>query len=254
MGIFLLILPSLVIGPQFNGECLGTWWHQIMSPFLTQGASSPQEINQSMVGVLTRLLTDTETGTGRYDVRLDLNLVAWPPRTVRLLIKAISVGMLVLLAWLCRTKTTRRDDPRLLGEFALVVMAMLFLSERSWKHHFVTLLLPYTYLLWQFADGPLRWRGRLAITAAVWGSVLFMATTSTELGGLFGRTQGHKIAQGYGMFLWAAMLLFVATAWRVAAERNRELSVAPEAEAKRTSWAVPSPHFSEGWRTANPPR
>ena len=49
-----------------------------------------------------------------------------------------------LLAFLCRTKTTDRRDPRLLGESALVVLTMLFLSERSWKHHYVTLLLPYT--------------------------------------------------------------------------------------------------------------
>ena len=47
-----------------------------------------------------------------------------------------------------------------------------------------------------------------------------MATTSTELGGLFGRHQGHKIAQGYGMFLWAAVLLYAVTAWRVCAERG----------------------------------
>jgi alpha-1,2-mannosyltransferase len=252
VGIFLLIVPSIFIGPQFNGECLGTWWHHIMSPFLVQGASSPQEINQSMVGVLTRLLTDTETGTGRYDVKLDLNLVAWSPRVVRLLIKGISVGFVVLLAWLCRTKVTRRDDPRLLGEFALVVMTMLFLSERSWKHHFVTLLLPYVYLMWQFMDVPMRLRSRLAITAALWGSVLFMATTSTELGGLFGRSQGHKLAQGYGMFLWAGMILFVATAWRVAVERNRSVPASPY-ETKPQSWSVPAPHFSEGWRTANPP-
>ena len=64
MGLFLLIVPSLVIGPQFNGECLAMWWHRMLSPFLVKGATSPQEINQSMVGVLTRLLTDAETGDG----------------------------------------------------------------------------------------------------------------------------------------------------------------------------------------------
>ena len=55
--------------------------------------------------------------------------------------------LLGLLAFLCRTKTTDRRDPRLLGEFALVVLTMLFVSERSWKHHYVTVLLPYTYLV-----------------------------------------------------------------------------------------------------------
>ena len=51
MGIFLLIVPSLVIGPQFNGECLGMWWHRMVTPFVVKGATSPQEINQSFAGV-----------------------------------------------------------------------------------------------------------------------------------------------------------------------------------------------------------
>ncbi len=62
LGMFLLIVPSLVIGPGFNGECLGMWWHRMMTPFLVKGAVSPQEINQSMAGVLTRLLTERTVG------------------------------------------------------------------------------------------------------------------------------------------------------------------------------------------------
>src|SRR3954447_7617288 len=149
MGVFLLIVPSLIIGPQFNGECLAMWWRRMISPFLTKGEGSPQEINQSMVGVLTRLLTETKLGTNRYDVHLDLNLVAWPRPLVGLLLKALSVGLVGLLAFLCRTRAARRDDPRLLGEFTLIVLTMLFVSERSWKHHYVTLLLPYTYLTYR---------------------------------------------------------------------------------------------------------
>ena len=168
--------------------------------------------------------------------------------------KGVSVGFLVLLALFCRTKTDRRDDPRLLGEFSLVVLTMLFLSERSWKHHFVTLLLPYTYLMAQFAYSGLRLRWRVALAAALWGSVVLMATTSTELGGLFAHHQGHKIAQGYGMFLWAAVLLYAVTAWRVCAERR--------SGAVRASWpgrgptiraSSRRPHFSESRRASSPP-
>jgi hypothetical protein len=258
MGVFLLVVPALVVGPQFNGECLGTWWHQMLSPFLTSGASSPQEINQSMVGVVTRLLTETGTGDGRYDVHIALNVVSWPPWVVGLLVKVISAVFLGLLALLCRTKAGRRDDPRLLGEFSLVVLTMLFLSERSWKHHFVTLLLPYTYLMAQFTYSGLRLRARLAIAAAMWASVLMMATTSSELGGLFAHGQGHKLAQGYGLFLWAAVLLYAVTALRVFAERD--LPAAPRVGSGPSSPSptaaaryVPSPHFSD-LRPASPRR
>jgi hypothetical protein len=216
--LFLLVVPSLIIGPGFNGLCLATWWQRMLSPFLEKGVISQQEINQSMVGVLTRLLTDAPTGDGRYDVHLDVNLVSWPPWLVSLLVKGVSVGLVGLLAWLCRTKAERRDDHRLFGEFALVVLTMLFVSERSWKHHYVTLLLPYTYLMYRVGVAAVPARVRVALGSAMVLSSVLMATTSSELGGLFARHNGHKIAQGYGMFLWAGVVLYVATAWQVRAE------------------------------------
>ena len=101
-----------------------------------------------MVGVLTRLLSDGHVA-GLYGARLGLNLVSWDRQLVARICKVISIGLVGLLAFFCRTKAARRDDPRLLGEWSLVVLTMLFVSERSWKHHFVTLLLPFTFLVAQ---------------------------------------------------------------------------------------------------------
>lgn len=240
VGLFLLVVPSLVIGPAFNGACLGMWWHRMLSPFLMDGFTSAQEFNQSMAGVLTRLLTATKTGEGRYDVRVALNVVAWSPAFVHILIKGLSIGFVILLACFCRTPTERRKDPRLLGEFALVVLTMLIVSERSWKHHFVTLLLPFTYLMAQFLYGTRRILPRVLISLAMWSAVLLMATTSTEIGGAFGKN-AHKTAQGYGMFLWAAVVLYAATAWRVVA-RNRQPHETPR-EPLIQGAAISVPHL-----------
>jgi hypothetical protein len=60
LGIFLLIVPSAVIGPQFNGECLRTWWNHMVTPYVVKGATSPQEENQSLVAVIARLLTASD--------------------------------------------------------------------------------------------------------------------------------------------------------------------------------------------------
>ena len=218
MGIFFLIVPSLFIGPEQNALCLGTWWNTILSPYVDGDVVGQQEINQSMVGVLTRLATQAKLGVGRYALKLHVNLVAWDPEIVVKVIKGLSLGLLGLLAWLCRTRTTRRDDPRLLGEFSLVVLAMLFISERSWKHHFVTLLLPYTYLCYRVAVGGLPRASRIILGVALALSAILIATTSAEMGGLFAHHQGHKIAQAYGMFFWAGVVLFIATAWRVRVE------------------------------------
>jgi alpha-1,2-mannosyltransferase len=191
---------------------------------------------------LTRLLTDAKTGSGRYDVHLDVNLASLPPAMVGYFVKGLSLGCVGLLALVCRTKTDRRNDARLFGEFSLVVLTMLFVSERSWKHHYVTLLFPYTYLMYRVGLAPLAARTRVTLGAIMVLSALFMATTSSELGGLFARHQGHKIAQGYGMFLWAGVVLYVATAWRVWTEARPDATIVGDpAQSRPGSSYAPSP-------------
>jgi alpha-1,2-mannosyltransferase len=220
MGIFLLIIPSAVIGPQFNGECLGMWWHRMVTPFVFKGAASAQEINQSIPGVLMRLLTSLTPGPHRYDPHLDLHLTSLPPWMVSYLIKGVALSLVGLLAFLCRTKTTDRSDPRLLGEIALVVLTMLFISERSWKHHYVTVLIPYTYLVCEFFSSRVGPRSRMLLVGSWALSFVLMLATSTEVGGIFAGGEGHEIAQGYGAFLWAGVVLYTMVAWRVWARRS----------------------------------
>src|SRR5579864_6227573 len=98
MVLFLLIVPSLVLGVAFNAECLKMWWHRILSPYLEHGVAGVLEINQSMVAVLTRLLTEGPISTGRYALHRRVNLVAWNPTLVSWLIKALSAGLVGLLA------------------------------------------------------------------------------------------------------------------------------------------------------------
>jgi hypothetical protein len=245
--IFVLVVPSIVLGPVFNLQCLWMWQHKILSPFLDKNIVGVQEVNQSMVAVLTRLITDLpKPDIHRYGgTMFQFNVLALPMHQAAQVAKAISLGMVGLLALLCRTKGARRDDPRLLGEFALVVLTMLFVSERSWKHHFVTLLLPYTYLLYRAVLAPASVRLRVTLATVLVLSALFMLTTSKEIGRLFAHEQGHVIAQFYGMFFWAAMLLYLATAWRVLAERAGP----PTATAPRP--APTTPHFASA-RDANP--
>ena len=114
-----------------------------------------------------RLLTDLIPGQGRYDTHLDVNLAVVAPLDGRLSDQGASRSACSgLLAFLCRTKTTDRRDPRLLGEVALVVLTMLFLSERSWKHHYVTVLLPYSYLVCEFFSSRVGPRSRMLLVGS----------------------------------------------------------------------------------------
>lgn len=220
MVLFLFVVPAIVIGRDFNIECLMSWWQRILSPYLTEGVPSRQEMNQSLVGVMFRLFTDSPRG-GRYDPELhQAPIFHLSHATVDFLVKGLSIVFVGVLAMLCRTKTTRRDDRRLLGEFSLVVLTMLIVSERSWKHHFVTVLLPYVYLSYRAFDMRLSKRDRNILAGSLIASAILMATTSSEMGGLFAKREGHVVAQWYGMFLAAGIVLYITTAWRVLVERK----------------------------------
>jgi hypothetical protein len=239
MGIFLLIVPSIVIGPKFNAECFSMWWSRMVTPFVVQGAASSQEVNQSFFGVFSRLLTHLTPGQGRYDPHLVLNVLSLPPKLVSYLIKAIAICFVGLLAVLCRTRTTDRRDPRLLGEISLVVLTMLFVSERSWKHHYVTVLIPYSYLMYEFFSSRVGPRGRALLVGSWALSFTLMAAASPDLGGLLAE-QGHEIAQGYGSFLWAGVVLYAMVAWRVWT-RRREATL--EATSTDSGSTVPRSHL-----------
>jgi len=213
----------------------------MVKPFVLKHASSVQESNQSLFGVLTRLLTEMMPGRGRYEVHLDLNLVSLPSWLVNYLIKAVAFGLLGLLAFLCRTPAKNRRDSRLLGEVALVVLTMLFVSERSWKHHYVTVLIPYSYLVAEFFSSHVGPRSRALIVGAWAVSFSLMAATSTEFGGWFAEGQGHEIAQGYGSFLWAGVVVYATVAWRVWVRRTELPS--PQASPGSGS-PIPPSHFS----------
>ncbi len=226
--LFLLVVPSAILGPAFNWQCLMEWRHNIISPFVEgEVIPSVQEVNQSMAGVMTRALTtpkiDGEHSNGNIKASLaHLSLADWDPEAVALLVKGLALAFVAVLAALCRTRTSRRDDPRLLGEFSLVVLTMLFVSERSWKHHYVTLLLPYTFLVYQAVAAPVSRWVRVVLGASLALSALLMATTSSDVGKLLGGEDGHEVALYYGMFFWAGVVLFLATAWRVRVDGRRE--------------------------------
>lgn len=216
--LYLLVVPSVVLGPEYNWRVLMTWRHNIISPFVEgEVIRSTQEVNQSMVGVITRLTTQSKELAPHSNggTEHDLNLASWPPEQVAVGVKVLSIGLVLLLGFLCRTRALGRDDPRLLGEYALVVLTMLFVSERSWKHHFVTIVLPLMYLVYQLFMARLTRGQRVALAATLLVSAALMSSTSDGVGGLFADGVGHEYALFFGMFLWSALCLYIATAWRV---------------------------------------
>jgi len=103
----------------------------------------------------------------------------------------------------CRTPAGQGRDWRTAAEGALIVIGMLLFSERTWKHHAVTLLIPAAALACAVTlDLPRRVRG--CVVAVLVAAGLLMA-----LPGLFGSRAGD-LALVYGTHTLAFLLLTAA--------------------------------------------
>src|SRR5262249_3317692 len=135
------------------------------------------------------------------------NVVSWHPAVVRWLVKGCMLAFAGLAVWVCRTPTKVRGGWRLAAEFGLVVLGMLLFSERTWKHHCVTLILPFGVVCYYLAVCRPGWLMRVYLYASLAVVALLMTSTSTVLPEEFA-----KLAQVYGAYVWAYLVLVVALA------------------------------------------
>jgi hypothetical protein len=218
MPLFLWVIPGCYLGWQENASQLASWTERMVKPYVVDGVVTSEHHNQSLPGVVARLATHSPSFTAFVNDRYVPvahkgwppyhNLVDLSPAAARWLVKGCMVLFAALVVWCCRTPIGERGGWRLAAEFSLVVLGMLLFSERTWKHHCVTLVLPLAvvcYYLAACAPG----RGLRAYLIATLGLVvLLMAATSTTL--LDSLEGGAKLAQVYGAYAWAHLLLVAA--------------------------------------------
>ncbi len=203
-------VPALALGWEQNQQDVASWWKSMVKPFVVDGMVTSEHHNQSLPGLVYRLLTDSPSFVKYVDnvwtPDVYHNLASLPTDVARWLVKLCMGGFALFVIWNCRTPRSPQAAPRLAAEYAIVLLGMLLFSERTWKHHCVTLLLPFAVLSYQLA---LWWdrrgvRGYLIGTLTV--AVLLMSTTSISL---LGRETG-KLAQVYGAYVGAFLVLLAA--------------------------------------------
>lgn len=220
LGLFFVVLPSLSFGWQKNWTYLQSWQKVMVQPFV-EGTITSEHQNQSLPGLMARLLTDSPSFAdyegNTYVPRAFHNIAELERETLQWLVKGCMGVFALLVLWRCRTPIDDRTNWRLFAEYGVVALGMLLFSERTWKHHAVTLVVPFavlSYLLSAFALS----RGQRAIViGALALSSLAMLSTSTgfwDTHDLIGKT-----AQVYGAYVWAFLILvgalFVAVRWTV---------------------------------------
>jgi alpha-1,2-mannosyltransferase len=229
LGLFLWVVPALWFGWAKNHECLMSWYQNMIVPFVAKGEVTSEHQNQSLPGLAARLLTHEPSFIDFVDdvmVPIEYHNVAnVDPGHVRLALKGVMALFALLIVFACRTPAPERGNWRLWAEFSLIVLGMLLFSERTWKHHCVTLLLPFAVACYALAHFWERRPLRVYLIATLALAALLMTLTST---GLFDEHDRFgKLAQVYGAYVWAYMLL---AAGMVVILRQKEAAEKPEWE------------------------
>ena len=222
--VFGLLLPMVVLGPSHHLELLAGWWRQMVEPF---AAGAPlrimqtEQTNQSLLGVVGRIASDSvaiRARPGVFESNVSIHVLSLAPGALQVVVRSCALALVAFAAWCACVPRTRRSGPDSLGELALVTLLMLFLSERSWKQHYVTLCIPVTYLLWTLVERGTRepaWRW--SALALVLSGVLHGLSGSAVLG-----ERGSDFAEAWGAWFFGGLALFVACGLVV--RRSRRLA------------------------------
>ena len=215
LGLFFVVVPGSILGYAHTIKITRTWVERMILPFTMHGEVTTEHNNQSLPGLIYRLTTHSPSFLDDDDQPLPEGYYNWvnlAPDTARLMVKVCGAAFLLFLVLMGRTPTSDRAHPLLAAEYALVVLGMLLFSERTWKHHCVTLILPFGVICYHWAVGGLSVRLRSVLLGSCLLATLIMATTSTSLWETLAQYKmGAKLAQVYGAYVWAYFILLGST-------------------------------------------
>jgi hypothetical protein len=219
LGLFLWpgVVPALRLGFEDNQRQLLSWYTGMVHPFIVEGKVTSEHNNQSLPGLVARLAThnpsfatwvnNVYTPT-RYD-----NLVELTPAQARWLVKGCMGLFALLVVWTCRRGMAGGRGWRMAAEFSLILLGMLLFSERTWKHHCVTLALPFAVICGYLG----REQSSRLLKAYLIGSltVVMLLLFITGIGPARDEVGGHgpvhpsvaKLAQVYGAYVFAYLIL-----------------------------------------------
>jgi hypothetical protein len=205
--LFFVAVPGWFLGSERNLDLLNSWVRQMVVPYVAHGTVTTEHQNQSLPGLVFRLATHSPSFLDDKGEPLSYdNLIDLDPAYAKWFIKGCMALFACLIVWSCRTPIANRQSWRLAAEFSVVVLGMLLFSERTWKHHGVTLVLPFVVIAYYLATCPASKALRGYLIASLGAVFLLMASTSTALLEAF----DAKMAQVYGAYVWAYLVLVAA--------------------------------------------
>lgn len=151
LALWWVIVPGAVLGMDYNRTLMSGWFEIMVKPFAIGGQITSEHPNQSLPGVLTRLFTEKPSfieyseDDGR-PVSADAHtIVNLGPGAVDAVVKVAMLAFAAVMVW--RARTRRLSGVCFAAECSMILLGMLLFSERTWKHHATTLLLPVSTLI-----------------------------------------------------------------------------------------------------------
>lgn len=226
-----LVIPGLYFGFAENVSLLVEWFNMLIAPYALQNYAAYDLDNQSLYGTILRVgdvlgLVRVEHMPVEDAAVVGMEAMARPASLLgRLIRPAMSISIVGTILLICRTSTANRRDPRLLLEAGLVMLAMLLMSERTWKHHGTTLPIVFLAVWFVFACMPFSPRFRFWFTAGLCMQWLCLVGSSSGF-------LGDRLADAaltFGIFCWGLLLAFVQTAILIRASNRLASNTIPAA-------------------------
>jgi len=208
--LWLVAVPGLFLGFERNTTLLQSWYGMMVKPFVEQGKVTSEHPNQSIPGLVFRLLTHEPSDTVYDDDGKPIpsewsNIADIGPDGAKWIVRGCQAAFMLAVVLLARERVAvRRQGVWFAAECGFILMGMLLFSERTWKHHATTTALPMAALVgcWVFGGVGPRMRVYLLGTLAIATALMTVPSALAE--------KQQDLCLTYGTHTAAFVLLTVA--------------------------------------------
>jgi alpha-1,2-mannosyltransferase len=209
VGLWSLGVPALAFGWEQSRRWFGQWARIMIVPFVAQG-KVVYSTSQSIPSFALRALTMTPAFESHHGVTEAhyMNVLSLSGGTVRQIVRAITAVVAVAGLWWTRRPLPTLSSQRYVVEIAAVAAFMLWFSERTWVHHYVSFILTLAAAGMIVSDPaqPESARRSVQLALAVFAAITFFAS---DAGKIFG-ADGIDWAKAAGVYLWPSVVVTVA--------------------------------------------
>ncbi len=246
--LFAVIIPALAVGPSHYMDLTQTWMDNLIIKGVG-GAWYPIHINQSLPAVLSRYLLGDQPGgnifwnsdDNTYAQQTEFQWIAFTSLNetiVKRIIQTCQAAIVLLMAWAIGLRKLPRDDGRRCLHYAMVILAILLLNQRTWDHHAATIL-PATLAIWYaIAFGRFSRTVRIVTLAMMIAAGLLIWLSTGDMLVLMGKATGlakedakkwADVIDAYGPKFYSFLLLFLTAAGLSLAMKRKDKTEEPYA-------------------------